>query len=427
MAKLSEILAHPEEWPALFLLYMRMRRTKQLLTQTASPQWQFSYEMLTRTSRSFALVIQELQGDLRDAICIFYLVLRGLDTIEDDPGFPMDKKVPLLHTFSEVIEQRGWTLTDCGENDNELTLMSNFDQIITCYLGLKPIYRNVIKDITKRMGDGMADFLTKTVVTVKDWDLYCHYVAGLVGIGLSNLFAASQLEDQSFRTADKLSNSMGLFLQKTNIIRDYREDIFSCRMFWPDDIWKKYTDKLENFADPHYRREAVHCLNDLVTNALQHIPECLEYMSRLRNPKDFTFCAIPQVMAAATLSLCFNNPEVFEGVVKMRRGETALVFLNVVDISSVYYYFDHYVQVIENKIDPSDPNAERTRQICSHVRQITGEYLAVRPFYPQHLIGPNSSLIPVVEHSRVSDVQLFGVVLGVVAIASALWLGPLWK
>jgi Squalene/phytoene synthase len=55
-------------------------------------------------------------------------------------------------------------------------------------------YRDVIKDITKRMGNGMADFLSKTVVTVKDWDLYCHYVAGLVGIGLSNLFAASQLE-----------------------------------------------------------------------------------------------------------------------------------------------------------------------------------------------------------------------------------------
>jgi hypothetical protein len=57
-------------------------------------------------------------------------------------------------------------------------------------------------------------------------------------------------------------------------------------------------------------------------------------------------------MAAATLSLCFNNPKVFEGVVKIRRGETALIFLNVADISSVYYYFDHYVEVIESKLDP---------------------------------------------------------------------------
>ena len=42
----------------------------------------------------------------------------------------------------------------------------------------------VIADITHRMGDGMADFIEKEVLTVRDYDLYCHYVAGLVGIGL---------------------------------------------------------------------------------------------------------------------------------------------------------------------------------------------------------------------------------------------------
>jgi farnesyl-diphosphate farnesyltransferase len=44
------------------------------------------------------------------------------------------------------------------------------------------------------MGKGMSDFVQKEVVTLEDWNLYCHYVAGLVGIGLSNLFAASELE-----------------------------------------------------------------------------------------------------------------------------------------------------------------------------------------------------------------------------------------
>ena len=29
------------------------------------------------------------------------------------------------------------------------------------------------------------------VISVKDYDLYCHYVAGLVGVGLSQLFASS--------------------------------------------------------------------------------------------------------------------------------------------------------------------------------------------------------------------------------------------
>jgi farnesyl-diphosphate farnesyltransferase len=45
------------------------------------------------------------------------------------------------------------------------------------------------------MGQGMAEFATKKKVGSKtQWDLYCHYVAGLVGIGLSHMFAASGLE-----------------------------------------------------------------------------------------------------------------------------------------------------------------------------------------------------------------------------------------
>lgn len=42
------------------------------------------YELLDATSRSFAAVIQALDPELRPAICVFYLVLRGLDTVEDD-------------------------------------------------------------------------------------------------------------------------------------------------------------------------------------------------------------------------------------------------------------------------------------------------------------------------------------------------------
>jgi len=35
-------------------------------------------------SRSFAVVIQQLPQELQDPVCIFYLVLRGLDSVEDD-------------------------------------------------------------------------------------------------------------------------------------------------------------------------------------------------------------------------------------------------------------------------------------------------------------------------------------------------------
>ena len=48
------------------------------------------------------------------------------------------------------------------------------------------------------------------MITVEDYDEYCHYVAGIVGLGLSRLMHASGLE--GFQP-DNLSNSMGLFLQ----------------------------------------------------------------------------------------------------------------------------------------------------------------------------------------------------------------------
>ena len=48
------------------------------------------------------------------------------------------------------------------------------------------------------------------IETVDDYDNYCHYVAGLVGLGLSKLFYASGSE---VLASEELSNSMGLFLQ----------------------------------------------------------------------------------------------------------------------------------------------------------------------------------------------------------------------
>ena len=55
---------------------------------------------------SFAVVIQRLPPEMRDAVCIFYLVLRALDTVEDDMAIKVDVKVPLLRVFHEKIYDR---------------------------------------------------------------------------------------------------------------------------------------------------------------------------------------------------------------------------------------------------------------------------------------------------------------------------------
>lgn len=109
------------------------------------------------------------------------------------------------------------------------------------------------------MGNGMADYASgehrenTAVATVKDFDLYCHYVAGIVGYGLSDLFAASGLESEEIAEDKDLSNSMGLFLQKTNIIRDYREDLDDGRQFWPKEIWGQHVEKFSDLIKPEYK------------------------------------------------------------------------------------------------------------------------------------------------------------------------------
>jgi len=199
----------------------------------------------------------------------------------------------------------------CGEK-HEKKLLESFDKVIDAYHSLESEYREVIKDICKRMGYGMAEFINKNEVTdIKDWNLYCHYVAGLVGIGLSRLFASSKLENPEFYNMEKLSNNMGLFLQKTNIIRDYLDDIDHKRIFWPKEIWSLYGNSLQDFKQHENATQAVFCLNHLITDALELIPDCLEYMSKLKDPKVFNFCAIPQIMAIATLALCYSNYGVF--------------------------------------------------------------------------------------------------------------------
>jgi farnesyl-diphosphate farnesyltransferase len=49
-------------------------------------------------------------------VCIFYLVLRGLDTVEDDMAIPDDVKIPLLHCFHEKCYDRKFTMVRTNQS-----------------------------------------------------------------------------------------------------------------------------------------------------------------------------------------------------------------------------------------------------------------------------------------------------------------------
>jgi farnesyl-diphosphate farnesyltransferase len=256
----------------------------------------------------------------------------------------------------------------------------------------------VIAQISERIGTGMAKFITTEVETISDYNEYCHYAAGLAGLGLSRLFYASGLEEFP---PDILSNSMGLFIQKTNVTRDYLEDINKSsapRMFWPREIWGKYVERLEvsmhqtlaynpclslcpccyhypvdsmavnlqDFKYDEYAEVAVECLNEMVTNALSHTVDCLQYMAALQEMTNLRFCAMPQIMAMGTLAMCYNNIQVFRGVVKIRSGLMAQI-LEVKTMQDVYGAFFDFSRTLAAKIDKKDPSASLT---CKYIEDL---------------------------------------------------------
>lgn len=336
------------------------------------------YVYLNQTSRSFAAVIQALDGELRHAVCIFYLVLRALDTLEDDMRLPVEQKVPLLLQFHSFLYQPHWSFTQSQEKDR--MVLEDFPTISLEFRKLGAGYQEVIVDICQRMGAGMAEYLEKRVGSMEEWDKYCHYVAGLVGVGLSQLFSASRLEDGEVGRDVELANSMGLFLQKTNIIRDYLEDQQDGRAFWPQEAWSKFATRLEDFAEPEHLSAGVSCLNLLVTDALRHVPDVISYLSRLRNQSVFNFCAIPQVMAIATLATCYNNPMVLQGVVKIRKGQAVTLMMEATHMGAVRSIITQYSQEMLQKVPASDPSRERTLHFLSVIQErcVGGESLASR-------------------------------------------------
>ncbi|PWA81589.1 squalene synthase [Artemisia annua] len=271
------------------------------------------------------------------------------------------------------------------------------------------------------------------IETIDDYEEYCHHCSGLAIMGLSRLFHALESEilfpDSLSNSVGLILHKTDIIIDYLEDIND----IHKPRMFWPSEIWSKYVDNLETLsgrtrpdgpdnAPPstlisrvyvyhveayagilvwdriarhtlHVRNssllvprtvpnsnqdlkheenaeKAVQCLNEMVTNALIHIDDCLKYTSQLRNPAIFKFFAIQQVIAIAHLALCYNNIEVFRCGVKVRRGLRAQVIYRTKTMADVYGAVYDFSSILKSKVDMNDPNAETTISRIDAVQKI---------------------------------------------------------
>ena len=423
-SKLGQLMRPREVAAGLYLKLVPGAIPTNLKPDAADADLLFCDVKLGEVSRSFAAVIRQLPGDLAIDILIFYLVLRALDTIEDDmETFAGKEGVKCAHLSAfgrKYLGDEKWSMQGVGEGA-ERELLEGFGAVSRVFNRLPAESREVIADITVKMGDGMAEYVCvdmgQGTVSLDAYGRYCHMVAGLVGEGLSRAFVARGMESRAicgqgehvwpFCEAPKhapaetlgLANSMGLFLQKTNIIRDYLEDYADGRAFWPQDVWKRFarTTDLGEFARPTAhgagtragafdaaadpkggaivglgsRTSGLDCLNFLVADALELVPDCITYLEVLRTPEVFRFSAIPQVMAIATLEECFDNPRVFSGVVKIRKGLTARLLLDSTSLDGVHVWFYRLAKRIAARCPADDPSRDKVLKAAARIVERT--------------------------------------------------------
>lgn len=366
--QLLTILRHPNEWKPLLVLHKNYSKYKpdprsiNELARTLDDR-EFCFAALSKVSRSFSVVIRLLPDDLQDAVCVFYLVLRGLDSIEDDTKVDKGTRVALLTDLHNLLDHPHWNVSNIGTDDNYSQLLAHFHKVIACYRTLDPQYQKVIKDICREMGIGMIKYLDREIEETAEYNEYCYYVAGLVGVGLTELFVSSGYENKQLLHNKELQISMGQFLQKTNIIRDVREDLDEERTFWPRQIWGKYVTYLDELKDSE-DATSMFALNHMVSDALKLAPNCLKYLQSIRNPGIFQFCAIPQVMAIATLTEVFQNTDVYKKNVKIRKGLAATLFIDAVNFQNTLTIFQQMAESLFAKVSLNDPN------VNMHIRNL---------------------------------------------------------
>ncbi|KAF8223377.1 terpenoid synthase [Tricholoma matsutake] len=357
------------------------------------------WELLDKTGKSFPNAIRDVDGDLAQVLCIYYLVLRGLDTIEDDMTLPNDLKQSMLRSFHVHTVTPGWNFEGSGPTEKDRILLVEYQNVIEELNLLAPEYKSIILDTTQKMEVGMADYAQAAserdnsifLTTIANYNQYCHYVGGIVGQTLPRTFALAGKGPASTELSSELTHAWSLFFQKVDLIHDYREDVDGKRYLWPEEIWSRQEYGFNAIWELHEAvdadggkgtsekaKKAVYVLSEMVVDALGHITDGMDYLTMMTDKGLIIACARVLCLGIAYLDLCFMNREVFLGEVKFKNGEFDKIMSSSPTVYDTAMMLCEYVRKILAKADVSDPNFLQLSIACEKIEQ-WGEY-----HYPSH-------------------------------------------
>lgn len=308
--------------------------------------------ILQDVSRTFALTIPQLPGDLSRVVGNAYLLCRIADTIEDEPVLDAAQKRQFSEDFIQVI---GGTipaadfagalhpLLSDSMLDAEKDLIFHTGRVIRITHGFSERQRAALARCIRIMSRGMADFQqNKTLGGLADMphmDRYCYYVAGVVGEMLTELFCDYSPEIDAQRAElQKLAVSFGQGLQMTNILKDIWEDHARGACWLPREVFQRVGFDLAGLADDYEREKFSLGLAELIGIARLHLQNALSYTLLIPGHEAGIrrFCLWALGMAVLTLRKVYANRNFTSGqqVKISRRSVKAVVLVSNLSVSN---------------------------------------------------------------------------------------------
>ncbi|MBC7895057.1 MAG: squalene/phytoene synthase family protein [Cytophagaceae bacterium] len=207
-------------------------------------------ELLTGSSRTFALTIPLLPEPTRLEVTLAYLLFRVADTLEDATRWDATRRQEELEALARLFETpsaaravemaAGWRADPPLDHAGYLELLSELPLVLAASQSLTPASWAIIARHSARTTRGMATFVARAgegplrLRDLADLRAYCYTVAGIVGEMLTELFLLGRQQLAGIATELRAdASAFGEGLQLVNILKDADADAEEGRRFLP--------------------------------------------------------------------------------------------------------------------------------------------------------------------------------------------------
>ncbi|MGD8406350.1 MAG: squalene/phytoene synthase family protein [Anaerolineales bacterium] len=308
-------------------------------------------ETLRNVSRTFAISIEQLPAELRDAVMIAYLMFRVSDCLEDTHELEAGNKAELLRLWAKVLEN-GTPVTsltsavaNLDENDPEVYVAQHAGQLLDELHKLPEPNQETIIHHVHQTSLGMARWQDHGpyVETEEQMDDYMFEVAGRVGYMLTDLFAwHSPFIAKQKNKLRPLAREFGLALQTVNIIRGMRKDYERGWVFIPQSFYEPLGLTRDSLFAPENQVQSLQVVTHLADKAETHLRNGLQYIINIP-PIHYRIrlaCSWPLFFAIKTLAVSRDNIHVILNEAKITRGEV----MRIIRRTTLMGWSDHWLR-----------------------------------------------------------------------------------